>query len=283
MRPTTEKLCVVTATTDVHREATVTCLQSWSRLATYDWEMCITHNGERTATGYEDHLGVVPAFAQGLEKALTETKADIIACFHDDIRIDERGWDARMLDFFATHPECGLLGFGGGRSLGDPRIYKTEYTPMQLARGGFISNMEDAGAHGMRVENPQRVACLDGFSQVGRRDYWEGMENVLPGLVKTSAANLFAPNLFQRLATLGLVHHAYDAALGCYAKRLGWQAWMLPIECHHYGGVTAVADAAYHEWALKQRPEGGDAIFWEEAHKAVYEEFKDVLPIEPQS
>ena len=71
---------------------------------------------------------------------------------------------------------------------------------------------------------------------------------------------------------------AMDAALACLAKRFGWEVWCLPVACHHHGGLTAVADARYHAWARQQRPHG-DLTFWAEAHRIVYDEFRDVLPI----
>jgi len=265
MKPHVDTLVVVTATTDPSRAAE--CLQSWLDTAHYQWELIVVANGVSKTAPF---LGVVPAFAEGVRLAL-QTRADVIACLHDDLQIKEEGWDSLLLAHFQLQPRCGLAGFGGGRTLGAPDIYKIPYEPHQLARGTFVSNMEEAELHGGRVLVPQTVACLDGFSQIGRRAFWQNRpEGVLP-----TAGN--ATNLFQRLADLGLMHHAYDAALGCYAKRLGWDAWMLPVHCHHYGGVTAVADQRYHEWADRQII-GGDEGFWEKAHMKVYDEFRDVLP-----
>ena len=274
MKPHVDTLAVVTATANPGRAAD--CLQSWLDRAHYEWPLIIEVNGYQS----EPYLGVVPAFAKALRKAL-ETKAEVIALLHDDLFIKDDGWDATVLAHFELRPTCGLAGFGGGRTLGHPAIYQIPYEPHQLARGTFISNMEEAEAHGARVVEPQTVACLDGFSQIGRREYWLGEK---PGGVAWPVGPFKdRPNLFQRMADLGLMHHAYDAALGCYARRLGWDAWMLPVHCHHYGGVTAVADTRYHEWAVEKRPmdtEGntGDEGFWHDAHEAVYEEFRDVLP-----
>ena len=76
------------------------------------------------------------------------------------------------------------------------------------------------------------------------------------------------------------------------ARQLGYMVWLLPVACHHYGGMTAVADPRYHEWANRyaqqtDRMEGileegtGDQIFWLRSHRQVYELFKGtgVLPI----
>ncbi len=270
MKPHVDTFCVVTCTTDPGRSAA--CVQSWLDKAYYEWPRIIEVNGYPNYKDHERYLGVVPAFAKALGKALKWTKAEVIALLHDDCLIHEAGWDATVLAHFAQHPRCGLAGFGGGKTLGHPQIYTIDYEPHQLARGSFISNMDEAEQHGARVQVPQQVACLDGFSQIGRRWFWEHRPQQFHGGNYNGKGNLF-----QRMADLGIIHHAYDAALGCYAKRLGWDAWMLPISCHHYGGVTAVADTKYHEWAMTQH-EDGDEGFWEDAHRAVYEEFRDVLP-----
>ena len=269
MKPHVDSLCVVTATTDPGRAAE--CMQSWIDRGHYSWPLIVEVNGYHA----EPFLGVVPAFAAGLAKAL-ETKAEVIALLHDDLEIKDDGWDATVLAHFELTQTCGLTGFGGRRTLGHPEIYTLPYEPHQLARGTFISNMEEAEAHGARVWEPQTVACLDGFSQIGRRAFWTGFDAAGHAQIRPNR-DMACPNLFQRMADLGLVHHAYDAALGCYARRLGWDAWMLPIHCHHLGGVTAVADTRYHAWAKTQHPQG-DEGFWHDAHKIVYDEFRDVLP-----
>jgi hypothetical protein len=212
-----------------------------------------------------------------------EDGAEIIACLHDDVAIYEYGWDQAVLDHFARHPKCGLLGFGGGTGLGAANIYQTPYDPMQLARQDFVSNMKDAEVHGRRVQVPMRVACLDGFSQVGRREFWQGKRQ------DKAARRLdaFETPLFQQMQSWGVVHHFYDGMLGCFAARLGWDVWMLPIACHHLGGQTAVGDKGYQDWAnahpivrdRRGHMAGGDLGFWLKAHEIGYDQFRDVLPI----
>ena len=231
------RLAVVSATlesTDLIRK----CTTSWAQRS----------DGDYPTYTVKGRCGVVPLFAEGLARALRDTKADIIACLHDDVEIKENAWDRQVIEFFDAHPACGLLGFGGGTGLGSADIYHCNYNPMQLARQDFVSNMDDAEVHGRRarlVPDPdethlyaaERVACLDGFSQIGRRGFWQGRLRQPHPTIRQADDQT---NLFERLTDLGLVHHAYDAALGCYAKRLGWEVWMLPIACKHWGGQTAV-------------------------------------------
>ncbi len=274
-KPAYDGFAVVTATTDEARAAA--CLDSWRDHARYAWPVYVVRNG--AAGGYK---GVVPAFAEGVQAAL-DAGAQIIACLHDDLRIDQDDWDQTVIRWFEQAPTCGLAGFGGGTGLGAGNIYQVDYNPMQLARLDFVSNLEDAENHGRRAHiaakgagervmyRAEPVACLDGFSQIGRREFWQGQ------LIERTA-RIAEQNLFAEMAAWGVVHHFYDGMLGCFARRLGWAAWMLPIACKHFGGQTAVGDRGYSEWAREQIP-GGDQGFWEQAHRIGYERFRDVLPI----
>ncbi len=296
MKPRNDKLVVVTATANIRRATQA--LRTWQDRASLGFHTVIVINGETHAEGIQGvvtihpgkgFLGVVPAFALGVAQALDlHPQPEIIACFHDDLLIQEDGWDVSVLNMLSDRPGCGLTGFGGGQALGDQDIYQVDYAAIQLARQGFLSNMQDAELHGRRSTGPARLACLDGFSQIGRREYWEGhsaptlppgtpeWDNSGPG--EWLGQSRVYPNLFQRMADLGIIHHCYDAALGCYAKRLGWEVWLTPVYCHHQGGQTAVADTRYQEWAKTQHPDG-DQGFWTDAHRAVYDEFRDILPI----
>ncbi len=277
MKPKLDHFAVVTATTD-HERASA-CIRSWVDRAAHQWKLYVIENG-----GERLYLGTVPAFAEGVRQALAAGH-EVIACLHDDLLIEQDGWDQSILFPFRARPQVGLLGFLGGTGLGDHDIYQTPYSPHQLARQGVVSNERNAEAHGRRVGLPTRVAVLDGFCQVGRRAFWEGKfrdgrlqrTDVYPGdpFAWTPSGGT---NLFAEMASWGLVHHAYDAALGCFAARLGWEVWCFPIACWHQGGATAVADSGYTDWARTQHPDG-DQGFWNDAHQIVYDKFRDVLPV----
>ncbi len=286
-------LAVVTATLDMNRA--LACVNSWWNRSSgavdlgYIVVQANTTHPRRwewpidgiplMVYSTEDILGTVPSFAIGVQKAL-EDGADLIACFHDDLLIEEDGWDETVIRLFKACPRAGLCGFGGAKGLGADDIYKTPYNPMQLARIGFRSNMRDAEAHGLRSTSAEPVACLDGFSQIGTARFWRGQLRF-----QTSGERIpwITDNLFAEMQRQGVTHHFYDGMLGCYAKRLGYQTWFLPVACHHFGGRTAVGDARYIAWANAQNGDldglNGDAKFWIQAHQIGYEEFHDVLPL----
>lgn len=261
-------LVVVTASTHDFPER-AHCIASW---APEGGVVVVTQwNGPKDVP----YLGVVPAFRRVVDLVLEHSSADVIACLHDDVLIRDPRWAGRVEAFFDEHPQVGLLGFGGARGLGDPDLYQTPYAPEQLARRDFVSNLDEAEAHGRRGLVPERVACLDGFSQIGRRAFWEGLrwEDPLGPLRPTAPLRPWT-----YLEQLGIRHHFYDGALGCLAHRAGWETWYLPIRCHHYGGRTAVGDPQYQAWAQTQAA-GGDHGFWTHAHRIGYDTFRDVLPL----
>lgn len=271
---------IVTATTSPARARA--CLLSWK--VPPDVPLIIVLNtpqapadgipeilGEIQATylAKSQYLGTVPAFRAGVDFALDHTEAEIIFCLHDDLEMLDPDWIGKTVRHFERTPACGLAGYGGAIGLGSDQIYKVPYDPMQLARVGFRSNLVDAEVHGLRSLLSERVACLDGFSQIGRRAFWQGYGRG-PGSI--------SENPLQYLEGHGFVHHFYDGALGCLAARVGWETWYLPVRCKHYGGQTAVGDRGYQAWAKTQILQG-DQGFWQQSHARGYELFIDVLPL----
>ena len=259
---------VVTATTNMQRAEP--CLKSWAERAAVAPMIRVVVNGQSGP-----YLGTVPAFRTGVDDALEATDADIIACLHDDLEILEDHWDETIERAFRRHPEVGLLGFGGAVGLGHPDLYRTPYDPMQLARVGFRSNLVDAEAHGARSLVPEPVVCLDGFSQIGRRAFWQGIRRIDTFGNGTRHLRI---RPWQYLQDQGFIHHFYDGGLACLARRLGWDVYYLPVRCHHYGGRTAVGDQGYQRWAAQQI-DGGDRGFWEQAHRLGYDCFRNELPL----
>lgn len=232
----TPKLTVVTASTNLARA--LPCIKSWMACAQQPFFLVVVTNGagaapEGVAALHPDdwplawfhspeYLGTVPAFRKGTEIALeiaaqAQDEIVAIAALHDDLEIHEPNWDQKVLKHFQHHPACGLLGFGGAIGLGAADIYQTPYDPMQLARVGFRSNLVDAEVHGIRALRPERCAALDGFSQVGRTEFWQGHSRS----TRIADPTPFRP--WQVLENLGLIHHFQDGALACLADRYAWE------------------------------------------------------------
>lgn len=284
MKPSLDDFAVVTATLDPR--VAEACLLSWRAQANYQWPLYVVWGNvsqwygesanaamEKKARleatrvicgprlGHEVHLlnynggGSVPSMNVGVQQAAKDG-AKVICCLHDDLLIEEAGWDQ---DSYMGAQQERFAGFGGARGLGADGLYDRPYDPMSLARQHFLSNLRDAELHGFRSIRPQACVCFDGFSQIGTTDW-------------------FAP-AWQTLVDLGFRHHWYDGALGCLARRAGIPyGLMIPVKCHHFGGRTAVANPYYQRWAQEQVPTG-DQGFWDEAHRIGYEQFRAELPL----
>lgn len=278
------RLVVVSASTNPNRA--VPCLSSWGPVdkilvlngpqaaVSSSWRQ---HVGNAVTLEQQEYLGTVAAFKAGVDYALETTDAEVIACLHDDLILSDPDWVEKVLRRFASQPAIGLLGFGGAVGLGADNIYQVPYQPQQLARIGFRSNLQDAEVHGVRSLLAERVACLDGFSQIGRRAFWQGLRYNETERTKTTDFGAGGPP-WSVLDDLGVHHHGYDGMLACLAARYGWETWYLPIRCRHLGGATAVGDAGYQSWAKTKDPMG-DQGFWQTAHQIWYDNFRDVLPL----
>lgn len=185
--------------------------------------------------------GMLPAY----EKAWRACPSDILAFFHTDLLITEPDWHLRVLTEF-NDPMVGLVGFGGSPQHGDSEMYRKPYELVQLARGRYYSNAEDAEIHGEQFTGSMDVAVLDGLALIVRRDLLERLDGWPINNIK---------------------FHCYDYWLCCATRRMGYNIRLVGVKFLHLGGRTTVA--------LKK----GDPVGNHEAsHQWIYSEFADVLP-----
>jgi hypothetical protein len=172
---------------------------------------------------------------------------DVTAFLHDDLLIYDPKWSKRVLREF-DDASVGLVGFGGALGHGSDDLYKTPYDYRQLGRSWYRSNTTDAELHGERFAGECDVAVLDGFALIVRREIlerWGGWPLNTP-----------------------VGYSLYDYALCCEAHRQGYRIRLVGVNCWHMGGQTAV----------KLKMADGQGTAHEEAHKWVYENYRDVLP-----
>jgi GT2 family glycosyltransferase len=181
----------------------------------------------------------------------------LIAYIHDDVEIFGDDWATWVEEEF-DDPTVGLVGFGGATRHGTPDLYKRPYKLTNLARFNYHSNQQDAEQHGQRFTGAMDVAVLDGFVLVVRREL----------LDKAGGWPVESPIKF----------HCYDYWLCCVARRHGYRIRMVGVSCHHHGGGTSTRPE-YEEW-LRREFGKTDQQVHEEAHRYVWEEFRDVLPWE---
>lgn len=201
--------------------------------------------------------GPETGFLSKLQEGYRESKADILCYLHSDTFIHESWWDQRVLREFED-PTVGIVGFGGGKSLGSPDIYKIGYHYQQLARYDFVSNLRDAEKHGRRNRNEEDIAVVDSFSLVVRRsllDHCGGWPiSTYPSM------------------------HCSDTWACLVARRMGLRVRMVGISCTHTsGGVKGDNTFDYGAW---QKEIGEtDSEQHRRGHRLLYDEFRPELPI----
>lgn len=209
--------------------------------------------------------GIPYALQQIYESSLIKPGAsanDVLVYIHDDFLLQERGWDRRVLEAFECNERLGLAGFGGSTGLGRPGIYSQPYAWQQVCRTDFFSNMRDAEFHGKRATAPMPIVYTDGQSMIVRRALLDQIDG-------------------WRWWPFDIVHHGYDYGIACQARRHGWEALLIPCACEHkitgssVGAVTRDSDI-YRSLADKH---GGDEVVFQRAHRFVYDNFRDVLPM----
>jgi hypothetical protein len=178
---------------------------------------------------------------------------DILCYLHDDVEILEKGWDVRVKTVFSEHPDVGLAGFACALGLGEDTIYKTPYVLQQVGRHTFGSNMVDAELHGFRTTTNMEAASPDGFSMILRRSL----------LDKVGGWDYFP-----------YLHHTYDYAIACLARRHGFKCWLIACLVRHWGGKTSLTEI--HRKTAEAY--GGDDQVHKDGHRWLYDNFRDVLP-----
>ena len=196
--------------------------------------------------------GVLSAYQQGYE---LYPNAEVIAYYHDDVRIDEPYHHRRFLAEFQD-PSVGIVGYGGAKNHGHPHLYKVPYNLQHLARSDYYSNVDDAEEHGTRFTGEMDVAVLDGFALIIRRELLDKMGGWQP--------DKWMP------------HHIYDYRACAEAHRPGYRVRCIGVRCHHFGGRTATT-AEYQEWC-KTTKWGSDVEMHKQGHRMFYDVYKDVMP-----
>ena len=171
------------------------------------------------------NVGNYPIFKQAFQFA----QGKIIAFFHSDFYVHEKGWDERVLNVFSQDDMMGLIGFigsneidnFGGRGMGT----KSNFVGMSI--DGF--NGSPAEVHGARITDLKPAAVVDGCSMIFKRKC----------LFDIGFIEDFPP------------HHFYDRLMCCQAIEKGYKVGVLGIQSDHISGQTANKENKYHNIAKK--------------------------------
>ena len=224
---------------------------------------------------YEKNMGVYPTFWEGLKHAT----GDVVAFFHSDLMVAEKGWDKRVLEAFEGDSGLGLVGFigsneidyHGGRGAGTCSNFMGQtYTTRKGAGGGGVIKWtgSPAEAHGRRITGLEPAAVVDGCAMIFRRSCLEAIPQRMD----------FPP------------HHFYDRLLSCETREKGFTVATLGIECDHISGQTANQESGYsdmaQEWAMAHGlgmdgVHNWDSVIYREAERTWLKEYRDEKRLVP--
>lgn len=178
--------------------------------------------------------GVYPTFKQGMEVAT----GDVVAFFHSDLVIWEKGWNIRLMDYFkSVSPKFGLVGFvgsneldsNGGRGLGTVSNFQgntlvgdqcldSENSVYQPRWSGSVARI-----HGRTDQWMTNGAVVDGCAMIILREAWDVI----------GFRESFPP------------HHFYDRLISCQMLEAGYAVGILGIACDHISGQTVNQEKNY--------------------------------------
>jgi len=234
-----KSLAICCPSTGGHEGAQTTWADTMSR----PWEIVIDSTTEGDQAG----------FLTKCEALRHRTDADVIGYLHSDIYMHEHGWDVRVLREFEDE-RVAVVGVVGATGLGHEDIYKVPFHFTQLARCGVFSNLTDAEVHGERETGTRSVAVIDSCAVFVRSEFLNRMGGWPIAVYPNSS-------------------HCSDLWICCMAHRFQQTVRMVGVACtHKSGGRGTVGE----DW-LNAR--GGDHSLHQKAHVALYNDFRDVLPV----
>jgi glycosyltransferase involved in cell wall biosynthesis len=229
---------------------------------------------------YEEPIG--PYYS--IFEALEHTDADILAFFHSDFFVYEKGWAKRVLEEFERDNRLGMVGFigsneidlAGGRGYGTcgnfqgKTIIQETGTVCDVLIDGFeggplgLSTWSGSPieAHGEKITGFRYGAVVDGCSMILRR---------------TALEDIGEKENFPLM-------HFYDRMISTQLLEKGWKIGTLGIECDHISGQT-MGEKKYIEackkWAIEHRVQPAaigvnwDGIIYQEAERQWLREFRE--------
>jgi len=181
----------------------------------------------------EVNIGNYPVFSEALEFV---KEYPVIAFFHSDLFVYEKGYDDRILQTFHDNQNLGLAGFvgsdeidvAGGRGGGTMSNFMGYGTVITRLDGTLKEwKGSPAEAHGKRETGFKNAAVVDGCSMIFRKKALEDIG--------------FNPNF--------PLHHFYDRYMSCQMLEKQWKVGVLGIAFDHISGQTANQEQRYHDAA----------------------------------
>lgn len=196
-----------------------------------------------------DNQGVLATFKQGYSLAT----GDVICFIHNDVLIQEKGWDVKVWQAFEQHPQLGLAGLFGAVGVGNNGGRVRSQSKMLGVEWGKCDCHDVAWKHHSEyIDGLSPATILDGVGMFFTRD-------ALKALTETDMFDDWrAP------------HHFYDRIMPLKLIDKGFKVASLGIGFDHWSGATANSSQTYNDLALKWAQDNGAYVDWLNPDQMVY-------------
>lgn len=177
---------------------------------------------------YEKNGGAYPfIFEEGMKHA----KGDIVAFFHSDLFVYQKGYDMSVVAHFDANPDLGLIGFIGSTQIDN-----------HGGRGlGTHSNMQ-----GRVIPRPSGGEWRGSYAHIhGKQD--AGF--IKDGAVVDGCVMIFRKSCYKQIQVKDNypIHHFYDRLLSLQTLEVGFKVGILGIEFDHISGQTVNQEQTYQD------------------------------------
>ena len=168
---------------------------------------------------------VYPAFKFWMEN----TTGDIMLFIHNDVMIDEYGFDVLLRYVFQKDQNLGMVGFVGSDELNEKGGRGWGTTSNFLGKTYSYNNKTwegtPASLHGMQYDGLTPAVMVDGCSMAIRRNVWNKL-----GYHPAES-----------------IYYFYDRLMCCRILEVGYRIGTLGVACDHIANQTASKEIKYHE------------------------------------
>lgn len=200
------------------------------------------------------NIGVYPSLNQGYQNST----GDIVFFTHNDLFINEYGWDFKITRFFSDYPNLGLAGFVGGAGIGTDGGRINTFCTFSGIYGSHYS------LHGIYPSQDVTPVCvLDGCALIFRR-------SVLNEI--SWDEKIECHHFYDKIMSLDVIYSGYDNAV-------------FKIACDHLGGETSCR-TPYQEWAKQhvknkygEDTTNGDQFIYSKSEQRLFEKYGDRFPV----
>jgi hypothetical protein len=167
-----------------------------------------------------------PAFDYWMQ----DTKGDLMFFMHNDIIIEDYGFDALLRYTFFKYPKLGIVGFVGSDEM-DKKGSRSWGTT-----SNFLGKTYTFKGHTWKGKGAMTVG-------------WQRYDGISPSVAVDGCAITFSRKGWSTLSDkkLPMPYYDYDRIMCCRYLEAGWRIATLGVACDHISNMTAATEMKWHE------------------------------------